>query len=182
MRPQSAAARDSGSAHTNVDYGRKAHGVVHTIDRITIKAAPSIVWPLAANIEDWPTLLSHYRAVSRQSGTRGGAGTVEMAAYRAFGPLHWPTWWRSAMTTDPVQHRITYEHIAGITTGMAVLWTIEPTAEGWSNVTIVHEWNGPRWPLIGTLAANAVIGPAFVSGIAQRTLAGIARAAERRSA
>jgi hypothetical protein len=34
--------------------------------------------------------------------------------------------------------------------------------------------------LIGALAASGIIGPIFVSGIAQRTLAGLARAAERR--
>ncbi len=151
---------------------------MRTVDRITIKASPSLVWPYAANIESWPVWLSHYRAVTRQSGVQGGAGEVTMAAYRPFGPLGWPTWWRSAMTTDPVQHRITYRHIGGVTTGMDVLWTIEPTAEGWSNVTIVHEWQGPRWPLIGRFAADRIIGPVFVSGIAQRTLAGLARAAE----
>jgi uncharacterized membrane protein len=153
---------------------------MRTVDQIVIKAPPAVVWPYAANIEDWPRLLAHYRAVTRQSGERGGAGTVEMAADRPFGPLRWPTWWRSAMETDPARYRIIYRHIAGITTGMDVLWTIDPTSEGWSNVTIVHAWQGPRWPLIGALAASGIIGPIFVSGIAQRTLAGLARAAERR--
>jgi len=45
-------------------------------------------------------------------------------------------------------------------------------------VTIVHEWPGPAWPLIGRLAANLVIGPVFIHGIASRTLAGIKRASE----
>lgn len=155
---------------------------MRTIDQLLIKAPPAAVWPLAADIEEWPRLLAHYRAVIRQSGMRGGAGIVEMAADRPFGPLRWPTWWRSAMETDPAQHRITYRHIAGITTGMDVLWTIDPTPEGWSNVTIVHTWQGPRWPLIGSLAARGIIGPVFVSGIAQRTLAGLGRAAEGRTA
>jgi hypothetical protein len=46
-------------------------------------------------------------------------------------------------------------------------------------VRIVHVWNGPRWPIIGRLAAVGVIGPIFVHGIASRTLAGLATAAER---
>ena len=46
---------------------------------------------------------------------------------------------------------------------------------------IVHEWDGPAWPLIGKLAARMVIGPVFVHGIASRTLAGLAHAAERRA-
>jgi hypothetical protein len=45
-------------------------------------------------------------------------------------------------------------------------------------VEIVHEWAGPGWPVIGRLAADRVIGPVFVHGIASRTLAGIRRRAE----
>jgi Polyketide cyclase / dehydrase and lipid transport len=152
-----------------------------TIDRSIIKAAPDVVWPLAVQIEQWPRLLSHYRWVTRQSGVTGGGGIVEMAAWRPFGAWRWPTWWRSEMTTDAALHRITYRHIGGITTGMDVLWTINPTPEGWSDVTIVHEWSGPRWPVIGGVAAEMVIGPVFVHGIASRTLAGIANAAEAAS-
>ena len=151
------------------------------IDRIVIKASPAVVWPFAVTIERWPELLSHYRFVTRQSGVAGGAGVVDMSAWRPFGALRWPTWWRSEMTTDAGRHRITYRHIDGITTGMDVLWTIDPTAEGWSDVTIVHKWQGPRWPLVGSFAAESVIGPVFVHGIASRTLAGIDKAVMRRA-
>ena len=154
--------------------------VMRTVDRRIIHAPPDVVYQLAADVERWPTLLSHYRWVTRESGEPLGAGTVEMAAWRPFGPLRWPTWWRSAMATDPVRHRITYQHIGGITTGMAVVWTINPTPDGWSDVTIVHEWNGPQWPVIGRLAARQIIGPVFVHGIASRTLAGLATAATAR--
>jgi ribosome-associated toxin RatA of RatAB toxin-antitoxin module len=151
---------------------------MRTIDHLVIRASPDRVYQLAAQVERWPALLPHYRWVQRESGEPLGTGAVEMAAWRPFGPLRWPTWWRSAMATDPVHRRITYQHIGGVTTGMAVRWTIEPTLEGWSDVTIVHEWEGPRWPVIGRLAASWIIGPVFVHGIASRTLAGIARAAE----
>ena len=50
--------------------------------------------------------------------------------------------------------------------------------DGGSTVTIVHEWDGPPWPLIRRIAAEGVIGPVFVHGIASRTIAGVARAAE----
>jgi hypothetical protein len=46
-------------------------------------------------------------------------------------------------------------------------------------VRIVHVWNGPPWPVIGEIAARGIIGPVFVHGIASRTLAGLAHAAER---
>ena len=52
------------------------------------------------------------------------------------------------------------------------------TATG-THVRLLHVWDGPRWPLIGVVAATAVIGPIFIHGIASRTLAGLAAAAER---
>ena len=42
----------------------------------------------------------------------------------------------------------------------------------------MHQWSGPRWPLIGRAAAELVIGPVFIHGIASRTLAGIKRHVE----
>lgn len=153
--------------------------MMRTVDRLVMRAAPAVVWPLASNVEQWPRILPHYRHVTRIAGTAGGDGVVEMAAWRSFGWFQWPTWWRSDMTIDAAARQVRYRHIAGITTGMAVLWTIEPHPNEWSDVTIVHTWDGPPWPGLRRIAAEWVIGPVFVSGIAMRTLAGIARAAER---
>ena len=65
---------------------------------------------------------------------------------------------------------------------MDVAWRFDPGAGtnpgGGVVVTIVHEWRGPAWPLIGRLAARLVIGPVFIHGIASRTLAGIKRCVE----
>jgi hypothetical protein len=55
---------------------------------------------------------------------------------------------------------------------MDVEWRIEPDGDQ-TEVTIVHDWYGPDWPLIRWPAANWVIGPIFIKGIASRTLAGI---------
>ncbi len=153
---------------------------METVDRRTIRAEPDAVWRLAVDVERWPEILSHYRHVTRRDGARGSGGTVEMAAWRPFGPLRWPVWWRSAMDVEPETRVIRYRHIAGITTGMDVVWRIDRTPEGWSDVSVIHTWNGPGWPLIGRPAAAWVIGPVFVHGIASRTLAGIARAAGER--
>jgi hypothetical protein len=68
--------------------------------------------------------------------------------------------------------------VKGVTTGMDVEWTFVAEPRG-TLVRIVHVWNGPSWPLIGDVAAREVIGPVFVHGIASRTLAGLAHAAER---
>jgi hypothetical protein len=153
---------------------------MRTIDKQFMAASPDVVWPRAVNVEQWPELLSHYRWVTRQQGEPGGDGVVEMAAWRPFGgPLKWPTWWRSQMWVDAAAGEIRYQHIGGITTGMAVLWQVQQAAGGGTMVTITHEWSGPQWPVIGRFAADEIIGPIFVHGIASRTLAGLARAAER---
>ena len=73
---------------------------------------------------------------------------------------------------------IRFRHIGGITKGMDVEWKFE-ARDGGTQVELVHAWDGPRWPLIGVFAATMVIGPVFVHGIASRTLAGLARVAER---
>jgi hypothetical protein len=81
------------------------------------------------------------------------------------------------MWVDRDKLEVRYRHVRGVTRGMHVLWTLEPS-NGGTQATVLHEWDGPRWFAIGALAAKLVIGPVFVSGIASRTLAGIARAAE----
>jgi ribosome-associated toxin RatA of RatAB toxin-antitoxin module len=152
-----------------------------TVDRARVRASLERVYGAAKDVERWPELLPHYRWV-RFRERRGEGGLVEMAAWRPFGgPLRWPTWWMSEMTLEPETPRILYRHVRGITTGMDVAWDFV-NENGAVLVTVTHWWDGPRWPLIGELAAELIIGPLFVHGIASRTLAGIARAAERTDA
>jgi hypothetical protein len=87
----------------------------------------------------------------------------------------------TASAGGTVAPAIRFRHIGGITTGMDVVWEFTPKGAG-TDVRIIHVWNGPRWPLIGVVAARAVIGPVFVHGIASRTLAGLSKAAERDAA
>lgn len=153
-----------------------------TVDRIVIHASLARVFALARDVERWPELLPHYRWV-RMLERRSDGGRVEMAAWRPFGPrpLRYPAWWVSDMRVDPDRAEIRYRHVAGITTGMDVRWALAEAGaneRGGVTVEIVHEWGGPGWPLVGRLAANGVIGPVFVHGIASRTLAGIRRHAE----
>jgi hypothetical protein len=143
-----------------------------------MKAPIERVFGAAMDVERWPALLSHYRWV-RMLERRGNGGLVEMAAWRPFGWVKYPTWWVSEMQVDRGSMAVHYRHVRGITTGMDVLWQLETSKDG-TVVTIVHQWSGPRWPLLGPAAANYVIGPVFVQGIASRTLAGIAKHVERR--
>jgi len=151
---------------------------MRTVDERVVSASPDLVFTAAADVERWPEILPHYRYV-RMLERRPDGGVVEMSANRPFGPLDWPTWWVSEMWLDPVRREVRYRHIRGLTRGMDVVWKIEPVPGG-AHATIVHEWRGPAWPLIRRPAAEWVIGPVFVHGIASRTLAGIARAAETR--
>ncbi|HEU4680177.1 MAG TPA: hypothetical protein VFS51_00445, partial [Gemmatimonadales bacterium] len=93
------------------------------------------------------------------------------------GVINYPTWWVSEMRIDRGASAVHYRHVRGITAGMDVVWQIKPK-NGGTEVTIVHDWSGPGWPLIGPAAAAWVIGPVFIHGIASRTLAGLARYVE----
>lgn len=153
--------------------------MMRTVDHRRIAAPPERVFEAASRVEQWPEILAHYRFVRMVERRPDGGGVVEMSANRPFGPLNWPTWWTSEMWVDRAARQVRYRHIRGITTGMDVLWRVEPDGEG-TSATIIHEWNGPSWPLIRRPAAEWVIGPVFVHGIASRTLAGIARRCEGR--
>jgi ribosome-associated toxin RatA of RatAB toxin-antitoxin module len=149
---------------------------MRTVDRLHIRAPVDRVFRAAVDVERWPAVLSHYRWVRMLE--RGDQhDLVEMAAWRPFGVFRYPTWWVSEMRIDRHAPGVHYRHVRGITTGMDVVWQLQP-AESGTAVTIVHEWPGPRWPLIGPAAASWVIGPVFVHGIASRTLAGLARHVE----
>jgi ribosome-associated toxin RatA of RatAB toxin-antitoxin module len=152
---------------------------MRTVDQALIAGSLADVWARASDVERWPDILPHYRWV-RMLERRPGGGIVEMSANRPFGPLGWPTWWVSEMWLEPAHHVVRYRHIRGVTTGMDVEWKLRETAAG-IDATIVHEWQGPPWPLIGRPAAEWVIGPVFVHGIASRTLAGIKQAVEERA-
>ena len=149
---------------------------MRTVDRLLIRARADVVFRHAAEVERWPEILPHYRWV-RILGRHDDVAVVEMAAWRPFGPLRWPTWWVSEMRVDRARREVRYRHIRGVTTGMNVRWSVNESA-GETLAEIVHEWDGPAWPLIGRPAADLVIGPVFIHGIASRTLAGIGRAAQ----
>jgi hypothetical protein len=153
---------------------------MRTVDESRARAPADLCFRVAADVERWPEILPHYRWVRFREKRGFAEGVVEMAAWRDFaGPLRYPTWWLSEMEHDPDAGRVYYRHVDGITRGMDVVWEVEETEGEGSRLRIVHEWTGPRWPLIGGVAANRVIGPHFISFIAGRTLAGVVRAAEK---
>lgn len=152
-----------------------------TIDEHLVHAPADLCFDVAADVERWPIILPHYRWVRFHSKQSFGHGTVEMAAWRNFPlGLKYPTWWLSEMRSAPSEPAVYYKHIAGITRGMDVKWELQPRGAD-TFIRLFHTWDGPPWPLIGAAAANLVIGPHFISAIAQRTLAGVAQEAEARA-
>lgn len=150
-------------------------------DERTVAAPPDLCFRIAADVERWPALLPHYRWVRFHEKLDFGTGRVEMAAWREFkGPLRYPTWWVSDMRVVPAEPAILFTHVAGITRRMDVKWSFAADPRG-THICITHAWDGPPWPIIGAVAWRHIIAPYFVSVIAQRTLAGIAREAERQA-
>ena len=155
------------------------------VDEQLVRSPLTTIFELAKKVEAWPEHLRHYRYVRFRERRADGGGIVEMSANRPFPVLftplriNWPTWWLSEMSVNEHAPAIRFRHIAGITKGMDVEWTFTATPGG-IHVRILHVWNGPKIPLLGTWSAVHVIGPLFIHGIASRTLAGLAAAAERR--
>ena len=155
---------------------------MRTVDERFVRADAPTIFALVADVARWPEHLAHYRSVRFDERAADGGGLVEMAANRPFGPVPWPTWWRSEMRIDSVTPAVRFRHIGGVTTGMDVEWTFAE-ARGGTRVRIVHVWNGPSWlpdTFTGLRGVAAdFIGSVFVHDIASRTLAGLARVAER---
>ena len=54
--------------------------MMRVVDRLVINASPDAVWPHAVDVEQWPTILPHYRWVRRSEGVPRGDGIVAMSA------------------------------------------------------------------------------------------------------
>ena len=151
---------------------------MRTVDELLVRTPLRRIFEFAREVDRWPEHLPHYRHVRFIQRATDGGGLVEMSAWRPFGSVRWPTWWTSEMSVNEQEPNVRFRHVAGITTGMDVEWSFTPRGDN-TLVRIVHLWDGPPWPLVGVVAAKAVIGPVFVHGIASRTLAGLAAVAER---
>jgi ribosome-associated toxin RatA of RatAB toxin-antitoxin module len=140
---------------------------MHTSNTVEIYGDPERIYArifrLAADIQDWPTLLPHYRylRVLEQSPTHKIA---DFGASRDGFPVKW----RARQEMFPEEGRITYRHIKGITTGMWVEWRLERGGDH-VRVTLSHELTYPV-PVLGPLFAQVIVGNLFVQNIAGKTL------------
>lgn len=121
------------------------------------------IFQLAADIQDWPRLLPHYRYVH----VREASGNTKLADFGA-ARTGIPVRWSAVQATFADQQRITFRHVAGITRGMDVEWRLYPARDR-VVVTIVHELRYAL-PLFGEPFARHVVGALFVHHIAGKTL------------
>lgn len=137
---------------------------MHTETAVRIRGSADTIFRYAAEVEEWPRILPHYRGVRVLAAT-GPTRLVEMRARRGWIPL----WWCARQTVLPDARRVRFTHVRGITRGMEVEWRFEPAAGGEVAVSIVHDLL-LRWPLIGAVVARSIIGPMFVEPTARATL------------
>jgi ribosome-associated toxin RatA of RatAB toxin-antitoxin module len=144
---------------------------MRTIHHATIAAPLEAVFALARDVEAWPRLLRAYqwcRVLER---------TPERLVFAMGGWIRgWPARWTAVQEPRPHEGRILFRHIRGITTGMTVEWRFAPSASGVA-VTLVHDLV-MRWPLIGRLVGDWIVGPVFIDFIARKTLRAVQARAE----
>jgi ribosome-associated toxin RatA of RatAB toxin-antitoxin module len=142
---------------------------MHRVNEITIDADVDTTYNLAANVERWPALLPHYRAVEVRWLEEGGRRLVaRMDARRGALPVSWVCW----LERDPHEPRLAFRHIGGFTRGMRVAWTFETRPDGRVVVRITHDFSKGWWPAaLDRLVSDKIVGGYFVHAIATRTLA-----------
>lgn len=136
-----------------------------TANTVLMRGELDHIVDLAVATERWPEILPHYRWVTILEGG-GDHKAVEMAAKRDFIPVKWRA--RQDVERDGPTPVIRFHHIGGVTKGMDVAWTFNPTPDG-VYVTIDHDFD-PPWPIVGGLVSDWIIGPQFVEAIAGKTL------------
>lgn len=138
---------------------------MQSTNEIVIARDTATIFKLGAEIEHWPELLPHYRAVTilRQEGHRCIA---KMAASRDGIPVSWTCY----QERDADTPRIRFRHIGGFTKGMQVAWTFDER-DGLTTVRIHHEFDKGWWPpFFDSFVSERIVGHFFVSNIANKTL------------
>ena len=150
---------------------------MHTENTVYMRGPKSRIFQLAADIQRWPEILPHYREIIVfEQSDDGSRKVVEMAATRADFPVNgcsFPVRWQSVQVCEPETFKIYFKHLAGIATGMWVVWTLEddPWGRGVA-VTISHDLTYPL-PVLNGWFARDMVGDQFVHAIAGKTLATI---------
>jgi ribosome-associated toxin RatA of RatAB toxin-antitoxin module len=140
---------------------------MQTVNEIEIMGDPARIRPrifqLAADIQDWPAILPHYRYL-RVTERSEQVKVADFGAHRDGLPVSW----RARQELFPEDFHITFFHVGGVTRGMWVEWRLEEQNDR-VRVTIAHRLSYPI-PLLGPWFARYVVGKMFVENIAGKTL------------
>jgi len=142
---------------------------MHSEMSIDIDAPPTLVFALTRDVERWAVLLPHYVRSRARDRDAWGRPLVDFIARRplvATLGIGLPVAWRSRTWNEPETLRLRFEHVAGATRGMSVVWDIDTRGrEDGCRVTIRHEFS-PRVPGFARFVDRF-----FTRPIAGRTLA-----------
>lgn len=135
---------------------------MHTATDIVIRAPLQRIFETAADLEQWPAILPHYRYIHYYE--RGPVrNVVKMAATRSGIPIAWT----SEQIIDRERMEVRFKHLKAFTKGMEVVWLFRETPEG-VHVEIVHNLQF-RVRALAPLA-DWVIGEFFIGNVANKTL------------
>jgi uncharacterized membrane protein len=139
----------------------KANVMYHT-NAIVMNATEEIIFEAAADLEQWPTFLPHYRYIHYYE--KGPVrNIVKMGANRGVLPVAWV----SEQVIDRENREIRFKHLKAWTKGMKVVWKFRTLATG-VEVQIVHDLSF-RVPPLAPLA-EPIIGGFFINHVATQTL------------
>ena len=135
---------------------------MHQTNSIIMQAPRAEIFEVAADLENWPKILPHYRYIKYLE--RGGdRNVVIMAATRSGIPISWT----SEQIIDREKIEVRFHHLKAFTKGMLVVWTFEETPAG-VVVEIAHNLNF-RVRALATVM-EPIIGDLFIGHVANRTL------------
>ena len=132
------------------------------INSIIMHAPKKSIFETAANLEQWPQILPHYRYI-RYLERSPNRNIVVMAATRSGIPISWT----SEQIIDRDRLEIHFHHLKAFTKGMCVVWTFQDAPTG-VLVEIKHDL-AFRVNLLGAIA-DKIIGDFFIHHIASKTL------------
>jgi ribosome-associated toxin RatA of RatAB toxin-antitoxin module len=145
-----------------------------------MKAPYERIFELGSRVEDWGSILPHYRYV-RVLKCSGDRKWVRMSAWRNFIPVTWSAIETVEQGTAERPGRILFHHTKGLVRGMDVEWSFHPQGDGSYLVRISHQLDNPPFPtrILGSRMIELVVGRGFIGYIAGKTLRRIKYLAER---
>jgi aromatase len=147
--------------------------LMHKTNSIIMQAPRAEIFETAANLENWPNILPHYRYIKYLERERD-RNLVIMAATRSGIPISWT----SEQIIDREKIEVRFHHLKAFTKGMSVVWTFKETPAG-VLVEIAHQLNFRVRALAPLM--ELIIGDFFIRHVANRTLRSMKAYLESRS-